>query len=131
MRPFAAEPYRRHGEAAHPGPGVQLLTINITSLEEHWDWLIDRPEDVLCVQETGVLAAEVSQLQRRLRRAGWASVHVPARLTPAGRRTAGLAVLVRAPRAVVALDVQEQHLAPRVLHAAVQFDSIGVLHIFN
>eukprot|EP00974_Lingulodinium_polyedra_P111767 10809047-Lingulodinium_polyedra.AAC.1 len=64
-----------------------MLTVNITSIEAHWDWLIARPEDVVCVQETGALQSELQSLTKRLERAGWRSTHAPARLTPAGRRT--------------------------------------------
>ena len=37
----------------HPGPGLRVMSANVTSLRKHWDQLLERKEEeVLCLQET-------------------------------------------------------------------------------
>ena len=120
----AVAPRTAPGEAT-----LQLLTVNVTSWTAMEDWVLQRHEDVICVQETRLEAAAMAGARRRAQRAGWGGVWraaVPSRL--GGTATGGLAILTRGGRRIqeVPVGAEQPH---RWLSAAVETGRGHPLHV--
>ncbi len=80
-----------------PGP-IKILMANVTSLWPLREWAVALEQDVLVFTETRVTNQQDRGLAGSFRRAGWATVWIPATRTTQGGTTGGILVAAKAPR---------------------------------